>query len=142
MNIDNYPKQHVRFICRFANHQKDTPTQSPTTKALAVQDNADTKRKLNTLKASSFCPEQELHKYTGIFIIEEHGVAVTLQVRNGAIWAIVPGQNDSELVAISPDTFSKKDENGYTISFKLENGKATSFISVQPNGIFKAYLKK
>ncbi|HLO82414.1 MAG TPA: alpha/beta hydrolase-fold protein [Chitinophagaceae bacterium] len=147
MNIDNYPNSNNVYdsYADLLTVKKDTANAIANyKKALAIQDNADTKRKLDALegKAVFTLSEQELQKYTGIFIIEGLGIPVTLQVRNAAIWAIVPGQDDSELVPISPDTFTKKNASGYTISFHLEEGRAKSFTSVQPNGIFKAHLKK
>ena len=113
-------------------------------KALAIQDNPDTKRKVSALegKPTFSLTVQELQKYTGMFDVEGFSVTVTFLVKDGAIWSSVPGQNASELIPLSPDTFTVKNASGYTIYFQMEAGKATGFTSVQPNGTFKAHVKK
>ena len=75
-------------------------------------------------------------------ILSEYSVAVTIQVKDGELWASVPGQDDSELIPLSPDTFTVKDKSGYTIHFEMDGDKISGFTSTQPNGIFKAHVRK
>jgi uncharacterized protein len=147
MNIANYPNSSNVYdsYADLLAAQKDTTNAIANYKrALAIKENAETKHKLNTLEGKVLftLTEQELQKYVGVFDIESVPVTVTLQVKNGAIWSTVPGQVDYEFVPISPDTFTVKNINGFTITFNMEGGKATGFTSVQPNGTFKAKLKK
>ncbi len=147
MNIDNYPDSS-NVYASYADllvSQKDTINAiADYKKALAIQDNTDTKRKLSALEGKSTfaLTVQELQKYTGMFDIEGFSVTVTLHVKDGTLLASVPGQNESELIPLSPDTFTVKNESGYTIYFQMEAGKATGFTSVQPNGTFEAHVKK
>jgi tetratricopeptide (TPR) repeat protein len=147
MNIYNYPNSSNVYdsYADLLVAQKDTMNAIANyKKALALQDNADTKRKLNVLegKATFTLTAQELQKYAGIFSIDEFNVAVTLKVKDGSLWSNVPGQSDAELIPVSPDTFTVKNVSGYSINFQMEADKATGFTSIQPNGIFKAHVKK
>jgi len=83
-----------------------------------------------------------LQQYAGVYDIEGYNVAVTLQVKNDELWAGVPGQDDSQLIPLSPDTFTVKNKSGYTIHFERDENKLTGFTSTQPDGIFKAHLRK
>jgi uncharacterized protein len=146
MNIDNYPDSS-NVYASYADllvAQKDTINAiAEYKKALAIQDNTDTKRKLSTLEGKStfVLTEQELQKYTGMFNIEGFSVTVTLHIQDGELRASVPGQNETELIPLSPDTFTVKNASGFTIYFHMEAGKATGFTSVQPNGTFEAHVK-
>lgn len=147
MNIDNYPNSSNAYDSYgdVLAIQKDTANAiAYYKKALTKHDNADTKRKLNVLEGKELftLTEQELQKYAGVFTIEGFSVNVTLQVKNGALWSSVPGENDSELIPVSPDNFAVKNLSGYSIHFQMEAGRATGFTSVQPNGTFKGHLKK
>lgn len=147
MNIENYPNSSNVYnaYADMLAIQKDTVNAIANyKKALAANDNAITKSKLNALEAKETftLTEQELRKYIGMFDIEGFQVTATLQVRKGILWASVPGQNDDEFIPVSPDTFTVKNKSGYTISFQMEAGKAAGFTSTQPNGTFKAHLKK
>lgn len=147
MNIDNYPSSNNVYdsYADLLAAEKDTLNAIVYyKKALAIQENADTKRKLNELegKETFKLTTEELQKYTGMFDIEGYSVAVTLQVKDGVLWASVPGQDDSQLIPLSPDTFTVKDKNGYTIRFEMDREKAVGFTSAQPNGTFKAHVRK
>ena len=147
MNMENYTSSNNVYssYADLLAVQKDTVNAIANyKKALAINNNASIQSKLNTLegKKNFVITEQELLKYAGIFSIEGFTVSVMLQVKNGALWSSVAGQNDSELIPVSPDTFTVKNESGYTISFQMDAGKATGFTSVQPNGTFKAHLMK
>jgi uncharacterized protein len=147
MNIDNYPNSsnvYNAYADMLAVQKDSIGAVANYKKALAISDDASINSKLNLLQGREIFPvtEQELRKYEGLFNIEGFQVSATLQVKNGVLWAIVPGQADAQLIPVSPDTFTVKHASGYTISFEMEGGKAVSFTSVQPNGIFKAYLRK
>jgi len=146
MNVENYPNSVNAYnaYADFLVTQKDTVNAILNyRKALILNDNANTKRKLNSLegKETFTLKEPELRKYAGMFNIEGFTAIVLLQVKNGGLWSSVSGQHETELIPVSPDTFTLKNASGYTISFQLEEGKVTGFTSVQPNGIFKAHLK-
>jgi len=147
MNIANYPGSSNVYVAYgdLLAAKKDTANAIANyKKALTIKESTATKQKLGKLegKAAFTLTEQQLQQYTGVFELENIGIAVTLQVKNGSLWASVPGQPDDELVPQAPNTFTVKNQQGYTITFEMENGKAVSFTSVQPNGTFKARLKK
>lgn len=146
-NIENYPNSSNVYsaYADLLAIQKDTVNAIANyKKALAIHEDASIKIKLDALERKEIftLTEHELQKYAGVFDIKEFQVTVTLQVRKGALWASVPGQNDDEFIPVSTDTFTVKNKSGYTISFQMEAGKATGFTSVQPNGIFKAHVEK
>ena len=64
-----------------------------------------------------------------------------LEIRDGKIFAIVPGDEESEFLPISENVFTVKGKQGYTITFQMDGNKPKGFTSVQPNGIFKAIFK-
>jgi predicted alpha/beta superfamily hydrolase len=147
MNIENYPGSNNVYDSYgdLLATEKDTINAIINyKKALAIQDNASTKQKLNALENKEMfsLTEQELQQYAGIYDIEGYSVAVTLQVKNGELWASVPGQDDSQLMPLSADTFTVKNKSGYTIHFERDENKITGFTSTQPNGVFKAQLRK
>jgi uncharacterized protein len=147
MNKDNYPTSSNVYdsYADVLAAQKDTVNAIVNyNKALALQFNADTKRKLNLLegKPNFMLTEQELQQYSGVFDIEGFPVAVTFYIKDGALWASVPGDMDEEMVPLASDTFALKNKNGYNIHFDMEDHKAASFTSVQPNGTFKGHLRK
>ncbi len=113
-------------------------------KALAIKDNPDTKQKLDALKGKETfkLTAQELQKYAGMFDVEGYSVTVTLQLKDGELWSSVPGQEDAQFVPLSPGNFTIKDKSGYTIHFEMDGDKVSGFTSAQPNGIFKAHIKK
>lgn len=149
MNIENYPnseKVHEAYA-DFLLTQKDTSNAiTYYKKAMAIKSNAATEQKLNSIlpRATSslrhdsyLVSEKELQKYAGNYMIEQYQIPVVIKLQSGALWAITPGQNDSELVPVSKDTFKLKNKQGYTIAFQLEGDKIISFTSVQPNGTFQ-----
>lgn len=147
MNMENYPTSSNVYdsYADLLATQKDTlNAMANYNKALTIQFNADTRRKLNVLegKPNFTMSEKELQQYTGAFEIEGPSVTVTFYIKNGALWANVPGDVDEEMVPLSADTFTLKNVNGYNVHFKVEDHKATGFTSVQPNGTFKGHVKK
>ena len=113
-------------------------------KALAIQDNADTRQKLNALEGKEVfkLTEEELQKYAGVYDIEGYAVAVTLQVKNNELWSSVPGQDDSQFVPLLQDVFTVKNKSGYKIHFERDGDTISGFTSTQPNGVFKMHIKK
>lgn len=147
MNIENYPGSNNVYDSYgdLLAAQKDTMNAIINyKKALSIHDNADTKQKLNALenKEAFTVTTQQLQQYAGVYDISEFSVAVTLQVKNGELWASVPGQEISQLLPLSPDTFTVKDKSGYTIHFERDGDTISGFTSTQPNGAFKAHLRK
>jgi predicted alpha/beta superfamily hydrolase len=147
MNIANYPNSNNVYDSYgdlFAAKEDTVNAIANYKKALAVSDNADTKQKLNALerKAVFTLTEQDLQKYTGVYDIEGHSLAVTLRVKNGELWTSAAGLEDSQLIPLSPDTFTIKNKSGYIIRFEMHEGKAVRFTSTQPDGIFKANARK
>jgi predicted alpha/beta superfamily hydrolase len=113
-------------------------------KALAIQDNADTRQKLNVLEGKEVfkLTEQSLQKYAGAFDMDSTAVTITMQVKDNELWAQVPGEGEFQLVPVSPGTFTVKNLSGYLVHFQMEGDKVVGFTSVQPNGTFKAHIKK
>ena len=147
MNIDNYPKSSNVYdsYADLLVEEKDTVNAIVNyKKALALQDNAFTKQKLNTLEGKEpfKLTEKDLQKYAGVFDMDSVPVTITIQVKDSELWAQVPGQGDFQLVPVSPDTFGVKNMGGYEVHFQMDGDKAVGFTSVQPNGTFKAHVKK
>jgi len=147
MNIENYPNSNNVYdsYADLLAAEKDTVNAvAYYKKALAIQDNADTKRKLNELEGKEIfsLSAQELQKYTGMFDLENMQVTITISVKENALFADVPGDAVYELVPIAPQTFSVKSMNGYKVEFDMDGDKAIGFTSTQPNGVFKAHVKK
>ncbi|HCL07021.1 MAG TPA: hypothetical protein DHW64_14200, partial [Chitinophagaceae bacterium] len=83
----------------------------------------------------------DLQKYAGTYTLEAFQLDISLEIRNGKLWAIVPGQADEELQPVSEHVFTIKGKQGYTITFKMNADKPKSFTSVQPEGTFIAVFK-
>jgi len=147
MNIANYPNSNNVYDSYgdLLAAEKDTTNAIINyKKALAIQDNDETKRKLNELEGKEVLTltPQQLQQYAGEFDIENISVTVTFFVKDNALWARVPGRDDAELVPIAVNTFSVKNVNGYRLQFEMEGDKAFSFTSTQPDGVFKGHAKK
>jgi hypothetical protein len=147
MNIQNYPKSSNVYdsYADLLVAEKDTVNAIANyKKALTLQDNAFTKQKLNALegKESFTVSPQQLQKYAGAFDLDSIGITITMLVKDNDLWAQVPGQGDFQLVPVSPDTFGVKNMSGYEVHFQMDGDKVLGFTSVQPNGTFKARVKK
>jgi len=147
MNIANYPNSGNVYdsYADLLSVQKDTlQAVANYKKSLAIQNVAETKQKLDALegKAAFTLTPQQLQQYTGDFEIENNKVTVTFFVKDNVLWAIVPGQDNSEMLPVSPNIFTVKNRSGYRVEFEMSGDKAVGFTSNQPNGIFKAHLKK
>jgi uncharacterized protein len=149
MNIENFPNSDKAYDAYgdFLVIQKDTSNAiTYYKKAMSIKSNAATEQKLiSILPQATSSPrqdsysvsEKELQKYAGSYMIEQYQIPVDIKFKSGALWAITPGQSDSELVPVSKDTFKLKNTQGYTIAFHWEGDKVISFTSVQPNGTFQ-----
>jgi hypothetical protein len=149
MNMENFPNCNRVYeaFADFLVTQKDTITaMAYYKKAMVIKSNAATEQKVNsillqaptTFREDSYSvSEKELQKYAGNYIIELYQIPVLIKLQSGALWAITPGQSDSELVPVSKDTFKLKNKHGYAITFRWEGDKVISFTSVQPNGTFQ-----
>jgi predicted alpha/beta superfamily hydrolase len=147
MNISNYP-QSGNVYDSYADVlvvKKDTANAIVNyQKALAIHDNEDTKQKLNALEGKPVftLTPQQLQHYTGQFEIENVNVTTTIALKDNALVASVPGQGDFELVPVAENTFGLKNLSGYKVEFEMDGDKAVGFTSYQPNGTFKAHIKK
>ena len=147
MNIANYPNSGNVYdsyadllaakkdtINAIANYQK----------ALAINDNGDTKQKLFELQGKAIfkLTAQELEKYVADFEFEGISLTATTTIKDNSLWASVPGEGDFELVPVSPETFRVKGMDGYKVQFEMDGNKPLGFTSTQPNGTYKAHIKK
>lgn len=146
LNIENYPSSSNVYDAYgdFFAAKKDTANAvTYYNKALHLKNDEKTQAKLKAFeKHESFALTlNDLQKYAGVYTLEMYKLDITLEIRNGKLFSKVPGQPDSELMPISKDLFTVKDKEGYTITFKTEDNKVLEFVSVQPNGTFKAIKK-
>lgn len=147
LNIENYPNSHQAYdsYADYFSAIKDTLNAIANYEmALKISNEALTQRKLNALTGQqSYNPGSEaLKKYAGVYILETYKISIMLEIRDGKLWSKVPGQADSELVPISDNVFTVREKQGYLITFKMDGDQPIEFISVQPNGTFKAVFKK
>lgn len=112
-------------------------------KALSLKNDIRTQNKILVLTQSGkyTLSPAELEKYAGVYTLEAYKMDVILVIVEGKLIAKVAGQEDDEMVPIAKDIFTVKNKQGYTITFQMNENRAISFTSVQPNGIFKANLK-
>lgn len=147
MNIENYPESGNTYDS-YADAllaKKDTATAITNyKKAFAITKSEDTKHKLDQLLGNPTftLTTKELEKYIGSFEFEGISLVATTTIKGKALWVSAPGQGDYELVPLSPDTFSVKGVSGYTLKFEVDGDKTTGLTAIQPNGTFKATVKK
>ena len=147
MNIANYPNSGNAYdsyadllvakkdtINAIANYQK----------AFAMTKSEETKQKLDQLQGKSVftLTAKDLEKYVAVFEFESINLAATTTIKGNALWVSAPGQGDFELVPLSLNIFTVKGVQGYTLKFEIDGDKAVGLTSIQPNGTFKAYVKK
>ncbi len=147
MNLDNYPKSGNVYdsYADLMIAKKDTVNGiAYYEKALAIQDNIFTRQKLNALKGREAfqASAEDLKKYEGAFDMESAAVTVTVKLKGSELWAEVPGEGDFQLLPASKDIFTVKNMSGYEVHFEREGNTVTGFTSIQPNGTFKAHIKK
>ena len=147
LNIENYPDSsnvydsYADYL--IAKHDSSNAI-TYYKKALSIKNDVATQSKLIALThPQKFALSvSELEKYAGVYILEAYKIDVNLEIREGKLLAKVQGQEDDELTPVSKDIFTVKNKQGYTITFQMSDSRAVAFTSVQPNGIFKAILKK
>ena len=77
-----------------------------------------------------------------MFEFEGVDVVATTSMRGDALWVAAPGQGEYELVPLSLNTFNVKGVAGYTLKFEMDGDKPVGLTAIQPNGTFKAHVKK
>jgi predicted alpha/beta superfamily hydrolase len=147
MNIENYPESGNVYdsYADLMIAKKDTANAMANyKKAFAITKSEETKQKLDQLqgKAAFTLTAKELEKYVGAFEFEVISLTATTNIKNNALWISAPGQGDFELVPLSPDIFTIKGLQGYKIQFEMDGNKPLGLTSTQPNGTFKAHVKK
>lgn len=112
-------------------------------KALQINNNASTLGKLNTIAPSKtfHVTIDYLKRYTGVYTLIDFTLDMKMESRDDKLWAVVPGQADSELLPLSENVFTVKGQQGYTITFQMKGNMPKGFTSVQPNGTFEAVYK-
>lgn len=112
-------------------------------KALQLKNDSTIIKKLNavTTKQVVGVAMADLQKYTGTYTLVDFQMEISVVFRNGSLWVVVPGQVDEEFQVIAENVFTIKGKQGYTITFEINGDTPKGFISVQPNGIFKAVFK-
>ena len=147
LNMENYPNS-INVYDSYADYliaKQDTINAVMYyQKALAIKNDLAVQNKLNALThPRKFALSlEELEKYAGVYILEAYKIDVNLEIRDGKLLAKVQGQEDDELTPVSKNVFTVKNKQGYSITFEMNGRRAVAFTSVQPNGVFKAVLKK
>lgn len=147
MNITNYPNStnvYDSYGDYFASRKDTVNAIAYYQKALAIKEVDDTRQKLDQMqgKEAFALTEQDLQKYIGVYTFEGVAATATFSVKDGALWANVPGEGDFELVPLSSNTFKLKALEGYKVHFDMDGNKPLGFTSYQPNGTYKATYKK
>ena len=147
MNVENYP-QSGNVYDSYADAllaKKDTAAAITNyKKAYAITRGEETKQKLDKLEGKSTftLTAKELENYVGAFEFETVSLSATTMIKGNALWVSAPGQGDFELVPLSTDVFTIKGMSGYKIQFEMDGNKPVGLTSTQPNGTFKAHVKK
>jgi len=147
LNIENYPNDNTAYDS-YADYlvakQDSINAITYYKKALAIKNDVATQHKLDAITHSEqfTLSKYELQKYAGVYILETYKIEVGLEIRGYKLWAKVMGQEDDEFTPLSKEVFNVKNKPGYTITFQMDGDRAIAFTSVQPNGTFKAILKK
>lgn len=146
LNIEWYPNSSNAFDSYVDYYLAKNDTVNAITnyrKALQIEANDITQRKLDALTQPkvSTVATIDVRKYAGIYTLVDFQLDIMLELRNGILWSIVPGQPDGEFQIISENVFTVKGTQGYIITFQMKGDKPEGFTSVQPNGTFKAVYK-
>ncbi len=146
LNIEWYPESSNVYdsYADYLLSQKDTlDAVTHYKKALLIKNDSIVLKKLNavTNRKISGMSATDLKKYAGTYTLEMFQVDISLELRDGSLWAVVPGQADDEFQLMSENVFTVKGKQGYTITFQMDGDKPKGFTSVQPNGAFKAVMK-
>jgi predicted alpha/beta superfamily hydrolase len=147
MNVENYPESGNVYdsYADVLIAQKDTAKAIANyKKAYEKTKSEDSKQKLDRLQSKSTftLTAKELEKYVGVFEFENISLIATISIKDNALWVAATGQGDFELVPLSTNMFTIKGLQGYNIKFEMDGNKPVGLISTQPNGAFKAHVKK
>jgi hypothetical protein len=147
MNIENYPESGNTYDS-YADAliaMKDTAGAITNyKKAYTITKAEETKNKLDQLQGNAVftLTTKELEKYVGVYEFEGINLAATTTIKGNALWVSAPGQGELEMVPLSSNTFTLKGVQGYTLKFEMDGDKAVTLTAIQPNGTFKANVKK
>jgi hypothetical protein len=85
--------------------------------------------------------ELSLKKYEGSFTVS--GAIINTYIKDNALFILIPGQPEYELLNSGPNKFGFRKIIGYSVFFNLDENNELLYLSIQqPNGNFKAqYLK-
>jgi tetratricopeptide (TPR) repeat protein len=112
-------------------------------KALAISANAESKQKLDALEGKQVrLSEQELQRFLGKFDFETITLTATTFLKDSVLWVNAPGQGEFEMVPVAPNTFALKNMSGYRVRFDMDGDKLVGLTSLQPDGAYKAHVKK
>src|SRR6187397_382227 len=147
LNIENYPGSGNVYdsYADLLIAKKDTANAITNfQKAYAMTKSEDTKQKLDQLQGKSIftITPKDLEKYVGAFEFETISLTATTSIRDNALWIVAPGQGEFELVPLSLNAFTIKGMSGYKIQFEMDGNKPVGLTSTQPNGTYKAHVKK
>jgi CubicO group peptidase (beta-lactamase class C family) len=93
-----------------------------------------------TVKAKPL-PKDSLQQYTGEYLLGTVPLKVDIKGES-ALYLVVPGQPEYELVPVDTHKFSIKNLSGFTVQFNTDSkGHIIELLSIQPNGTFKATRK-
>ena len=76
------------------------------------------------------------------FDFEVITLSAKTSIKDNVLWVSAPGQGDFELVPLSLNTFTIKGLKGYIVHFDMDGNKLLGLTSTQPNGVYKAHVKK
>ena len=147
MNTENYPESGNTYDS-YADAliaKKDTAgAVANYKKAYAITKSEESKNKLDKLMGneSYTVSAKDLGKYVGVYEFEGINLEATTMMKGDALWISAPGQGEFELIPLSPNKFNLKGVQGFTLTFDVSGDKAVGLTSTQPNGTFKAHLKK
>ncbi|HEX6848149.1 MAG TPA: alpha/beta hydrolase-fold protein [Chitinophagaceae bacterium] len=147
MNVENYPASgnvYDSYADGLIEKKDTTGAIANYKKAYAITQSEDTKRKLDELegKAVYSLTAKDLEKYVGVYEFEGINLAATTVIKGNALWVSAPGQGEAEMVPVSQNTFILKGAQGFTLKFDMDGDKAVGLTTIQPNGTFKAKVKK
>lgn len=82
----------------------------------------------------------DLNKYVGEFVLS--GVSIKTYIKGGALYVLVPGQPEYELMPVGTNRFDFKAVKGYSVLFDMdEKNQPAGLTFIQPNGNFRAAKK-
>jgi predicted alpha/beta superfamily hydrolase len=147
MNVENYPESgnvYDSYADGLAAKKDTAGAIANYEKAWAITKNEDTKHKLDQLQGKSTftISPKDLAKYVSVFEFEGVDVVATTSMRGDELWVSAPGQGEFQLQPLSLNTFTVIGAPGYTLKFEMDGDKPVGLTAIQPNGTYKAHVKK